>query len=231
MRCVKEDGKYICEGVTSSCCFFSENCRNTRTICNSLDAHLWATDIAKITELTKLAQDRGDDLDNANELLTIAEEKAKEQTKETERLRECLREADKRLDDVLRTLKSESHAHQIIEVCEVIEAALGETTRYGGNARQVCVQSAGVLANQGWAAPIRRANVRGCVPCAECGELVVDDTADDYLADGSGPYCSECYTALACPVCGGTGEVSDWREYLDTCPACKGQGRKRNGQI
>lgn len=87
MRCVKEDGKYICEGVTSSCCFFSENCRNTRTICNSLDAHLWATDIAKIEELTKLAQDRGDDLDNANELLTIAEEKVKKQAAEIERLR------------------------------------------------------------------------------------------------------------------------------------------------
>lgn len=69
----------------------------------------------------------------------------------------------------------------------------------------------------------------GVVACVKCGGPVIVDTAygetDDYLADGSGPYCTECYSEVACPVCGGTGETQTMREYCDTCPACKGTGK------
>ena len=66
--------------------------------------------------------------------------------------------------------------------------------------------------------------------CACCGEDI--DPKDAWVfPKGKGVYCRKCFDALKCETCDGSGETRTLRDYLDTCPACKGQGRKRNGQI
>jgi cytochrome P450 len=109
MGCVKnENGEYICVSTGSfDCCFFdlTEDQRKDKCVwsdafskCGYFPARSWANDRAKIAE----------------------------QAQEIEKLLACLRDVDQRLDDVLRTLKSESHESQILDACDVIETALGE---------------------------------------------------------------------------------------------------------
>lgn len=89
MACVKnEKGEYVCD--ITPCPFISECDPDTDedyVQCPVEAARAWADDRAKIKEQAQKIQDLGDDLDNANELLTIAEEKVKEQAATIERPR------------------------------------------------------------------------------------------------------------------------------------------------
>ena len=61
--------------------------------------------------------------------------------------------------------------------------------------------------------------------CDNCGEDLEPGEAWVF-PKGKGVYCAECHSAMKCETCDGEGDVSNWKTYSDTCPACKGSGRK-----
>ena len=94
-------------------------------------------DKAKIKEQAQRIQDLGDDLDNANELLTIAEEKAKEQAATIGRLRAACAfgDGDSEGPEFLREVATAISTSGWIESAKALrakadveEAALGEKT-------------------------------------------------------------------------------------------------------